>query len=281
MDVGLGSTTIIKMPARARDVTNATSHHPHPKLKGNFACEATRWMSKSANVAESIEYDFFANIVNQFASHGIQLLLSQGSLLGARRHFGFIPWDEQDMDFMAFSTNTTAINHILDNVLKLKWSYNFDGEGGRNNTGFGYHVVTPFQRYIDLWLFGTINATHSGCVGVGNGCKRWYTKYKWENGEPPFFFTADLACSQIPFGAWMFPSPHNADAVLNGQFRSTNWATNCYDHKKEEEVECESQSYGFVHTNGSVHTLKGGGTVITSFSVKNGTYSLLAESNNS
>ena len=235
-------------------------------------CEATRWKDTADE-----EYGFLANVVNQFASHGIQLLLSQGSLLGARRHFGIVPWDEQDVDFMVMSTNTTAINHVLD-VLKLKWTYNNDGEGP-GNTGFGYNIVTPFSRYVDFWLFGTINATHSACVGVDNGCKRWYRKYKWKNSQPPHFKTAQLACSQIPFGTWMFPSPHNVDAVLNGQFRSTNWATRCFDHKKKVDVECKSQSYGFVHTNGSIHTLKRGESVVASFSVKNGTYSLLSGSN--
>jgi len=116
-----------------------------------------------------------------------------------------------------FSTDTDAIEKVLNNELQLRATRNNDG-AGPGNTGFGYHVFTPYQRFIDLWLFGTINSTHSGCVGVNNGCQRWYTKYKWKDGEPPYFLTLDLACRHIPFGPYMFPSPYNTDKVLNGQF---------------------------------------------------------------
>lgn len=116
-----------------------------------------------------------------------------------------------------FSTDTDTIENVLNNELQLRASTNNDG-AGPGNTGFGYHVFTPYQRFIDLWLFGTINSTHSGCVGVENGCQRWYTKYKWKDGEPPYFLTSDLACRHIPFGSYMFPSPYNTDKVLNGQF---------------------------------------------------------------
>jgi len=59
-------------------------------------CKAYKWAETTEN-NETLdeEYDFFANVVSVFADNGIQLLLNQGSLLGARRHFSFITWDIQ------------------------------------------------------------------------------------------------------------------------------------------------------------------------------------------
>ena len=188
-------------------------------------CKAYKWKETTGNETLDAEYDFFANVINKFADNGIQLLLNQGSLLGAARHFSFVPWDVQDVDFSVFSTDTAIIEKVLNGALQLRASRHNDG-AGPGTTGFGYHVFTPFQRFIDLWLFGTINSTHSGCVGVNNGCKRWYTKYKWKNDEPPYFLTSDLACGHIPFGPYMFPSPYNTDGVLNQQFREKSDKSN-------------------------------------------------------
>ena len=62
-------------------------------------CKAYKWKETTGNETLDAEYDFFANVINEFADNGIQILLNQGSLLGAARHFNFISWDVQDVDF--------------------------------------------------------------------------------------------------------------------------------------------------------------------------------------
>ena len=67
---------------------------------GDFAAGPHKRAS-SRTRANMKEYSFLANMVNRFAENGISTVLEGGSLLGARRHFGVIPWDTQDFDLMA------------------------------------------------------------------------------------------------------------------------------------------------------------------------------------
>jgi hypothetical protein len=93
-------------------------------------------MSKSAaNVAESIEYDFFANIIEPVCLLDTAFLLSQGSLerVLASYHGTSKIWTS----WHSLPTNTTAINHILERVETGSGHIAPDGEGGmRNNTNF-------------------------------------------------------------------------------------------------------------------------------------------------
>ena len=110
--------------------------------------KAERWVEDDGEGAAKdnvAAYAFYANMVNRFADHGIQLVLGFGSLLGARRHFGIIPWGDKDVDFVVFSTNVTAINAVLDHDLHLEWRFNTDGIGPPDTGGFGYHINTPFD----------------------------------------------------------------------------------------------------------------------------------------
>ena len=128
---------------------------------------ATIWDPSYVN--EPSIYRFTYRIVNAFLHDSVPIYLFSGSVLGARRHHGVVPFDK-DVDFALFSTNTTYIEHVL-GTLNIKWSYNTDGKGP-GNTGFGYHLYTPFKHYVDIWLFDYV---HDGqkvtCVGVRNGCK--------------------------------------------------------------------------------------------------------------
>ena len=186
----------------------------------------TRWTNVSFDPFKKYnrEYTWLKRFINVFLQHDIKLVASSGTLLGSRRHFGIIPWDNQDFDFMVLSTNTTMINYVLDTVLNIKWSYNTDGVGSGNG-GFGYHIETPFKRYVDFWLYQNVTDKYIQCVGVSNGCKRWYNKY-WKSDPPLFELKNIFPIIYIPFGPLMILGPYNVDYTLD-IFYTDRWKTYC------------------------------------------------------
>ena len=51
-----------------------------------------------------VELDAIADLMARFASHNILVVLDSGSMLGAERHFGMLPWGDKDFDLAVFST---------------------------------------------------------------------------------------------------------------------------------------------------------------------------------
>lgn len=198
-----------------------------------------RWVTDAALVKSTIAketdlpmYHKAARMVRAFRDHGIHILLASGSLLGARRHFGVVPWGDKDVDFLVLSTNTTAIEYVLSDVLKAEWDHQRDGDGpGRG--GFGYNVKGGKEvpgMYVDLWLYGPTGADGDKyhCVGIEDGCRRWYKKY-WGFGHrtPPVFAANDVVPpATIPFGPFLFPAPQNPDAVLDVMYFKL-WRRRC------------------------------------------------------
>jgi len=225
-------------------------------------------------------YSHGVQLVEAFASHGITLLLYLGSLLGARRHLGMLPWGDKDLDFIVLSTNKTAIDNVLNslNSLNYTWRYNKDGKGP-GSWGFGYHIDFkepsrtrvelmstkrwPPKVYIDLWLFGSAKETGMmKCLGIENGCKRWARKYI--NQEPHLHETKSiLPPRMIPFGPYLFPAPQDPDAFLDTYYTDT-WREYCNGFRlgKEKCAPTLTDKYPFVYRNKEIVTVKRGNQVL-------------------
>ncbi|KAL6053386.1 LicD [Balamuthia mandrillaris] len=61
---------------------------------------------------KQVEVDLLACTHRIFTQHNITYFLDYGSLLGAIRHKGFIPWDDMDIDIGVIATDSAKINAL-------------------------------------------------------------------------------------------------------------------------------------------------------------------------
>ena len=126
-------------------------------------------------------YALTGEIADALDGAGIAHSLYSGSLLGAWRHGGVIPFADKDVDLAVFETNTTKLERILDE-LGVAWHL----------TDFGFHIMgrtlvpewvprygaygwvreaagggTGTDYYVDLWLHASVGGK-SWCVGAGD-----------------------------------------------------------------------------------------------------------------
>ena len=61
-------------------------------------------VSKQMKEVWAVELDLLAELLRVCKKHGIKVFASGGTMLGAIRHKGFIPWDD-DIDMMMFRSD--------------------------------------------------------------------------------------------------------------------------------------------------------------------------------
>lgn len=97
---------------------------------------------------------FVANICD---ANGIEWWLSSGTLLGAARHEGFIPWDD-DLDIVLLKRNCKRLERILERL---------------DNEEYVYHSMRTDVEYVNT--FGKFRK-REGRITTSN---RRYNYYKW------------------------------------------------------------------------------------------------------
>ena len=74
------------------------------KLPDGYLCAEDRdgfWVDSKRKEVWAVELDLLAELLRVCRKHGIKIFASGGTLLGAVRHGGFVPWDD-DIDMMMF-----------------------------------------------------------------------------------------------------------------------------------------------------------------------------------
>lgn len=174
---------------------------------------------------------------------GVPLALYAGSHLGANRHHGIIPFQEKDVDFAVFSTDTKLIQEGLDAAVRMH-SDRFNAtvvvtgsdvsRRGRLVPTFGWDIrpaneeeakkrgggaLPDMSHYIDVWMFGFSSGGRQGmtnqtvCVGWhGTGCARWF-RYYHTKPPPPYGADEWFPFRYHLFGTHLVPIPAK-DTIL-------------------------------------------------------------------
>lgn len=103
-------------------------------------------------------YNMAIDLDTRCRKHGIRLILGGGNLLGAVRHGGFIPWDD-DLDFMVSREDYEKIKNIFDDEFQDKYELRCPNSKYPNG-----------NRFMQIYRKGTVLRTPGGGNPVQPQC---------------------------------------------------------------------------------------------------------------
>jgi len=91
----------------------------------------------------------YKDVFSVCEENGLTLFLGGGSALGAVRHGGFIPWDD-DMDLMMPRKDYETFKRIFDRTLSLKYTLQVPGAKGKTATNLFMKVILKGTKCTEL-----------------------------------------------------------------------------------------------------------------------------------
>ena len=91
----------------------------------------------------------YKDVFSVCEENGLTLFLGGGSALGAVRHGGFIPWDD-DMDLMMPRKDYEIFKRIFDRTLSLKYTLQVPGAQGKTATNLFMKVILKGTKCLEL-----------------------------------------------------------------------------------------------------------------------------------
>lgn len=190
-------------------------------------------------------YDLLIKVDTILQRHNLTYWATSGTLLGAVRHSGLIPWDD-DLDICMFQ-------HDIPNLLALKDEFARAGltismhpagfykiskmDGKKINIKEEWLKFFDYKQQFD-WTFPSIDI-FPVCLDENNNvhhaCPLLRKRIGWKN---EFYMAHELTPPLIllPFGPTYIPAPRNREAILE-RFYGEDWnrvAYAFYNHEREE-----------------------------------------------
>ena len=106
--------------------------------------------------------------------NGLSLFLVGGTLLGAVRHKGFIPWDN-DIDVGMMKQDYLRLRELLSNDEELRAEYYYNYEAGLRMSKVKFRAVDVF--WIDIIVFDRIDADPENISEIWKATKKINTEF--------------------------------------------------------------------------------------------------------
>ena len=111
---------------------------------------------KQLRQLQLIELEMLLEVDRICRKYQIKYVITGGTLLGAVRHKGFIPWDD-DLDFGLMREDyTKLLNFCKKNYIVTDYNKNYKKSEWNYVTGYGqvrpYLQKYPKQYILDVWL---------------------------------------------------------------------------------------------------------------------------------
>lgn len=140
---------------------------------------------------QAIALNVLKHFVEFCDKHEVNYMLAYGTLLGAVRHNGFIPWDD-DVDVMMLRDDYIKLMSLydnnLDNHFKVKSSYNDNDyyaplakmydDRTVLKAGYGYEEHGEMGIYIDIFVIDNMPSDENELRRFYENCQR--LRYAWK-----------------------------------------------------------------------------------------------------
>lgn len=172
------------------------------KIPDGFLEEEVRWgytVSRKMKEVWAVELDLLAELDRVCKKYGITYIASGGTMLGAVRHKGFIPWDD-DIDVMMTRDQYDNLLSVAAN--EFQYPYFFQTSGSDNDYFCGYsklrnsntaalehnYLEYKYNQGIFIDIFPLDNSSDSKF------------KYKWQIIQAKYFLRMSEICKKYVYG---------------------------------------------------------------------------------
>lgn len=152
--------------------------------------------SDGLRAVQSVECDILKKLLSVCQKHNLRVWMNSGSLLGAVRHHGFIPWDD-DVDVMMIREDYDKLSEIAPNEFQYPYFYQtaytdtdyiFPHAQIRRSDTTAILPVTKRQKFnqgifIDIFVYDTVleneKAQSKQCKKIAIMQSAMYWRYYW------------------------------------------------------------------------------------------------------